>query len=274
MKIELSRIDVNYEVYGEGRPIVLLHGYWTDLRAIKGPIEPLFAERPGWKRYYLDLPGMGYTPGKPWIKNSDHMLDVVCEFIRTLIPGQKFVIGGYSYGGYLARGVISRWPDLVEGLLLVCPVVIGTIQERTRPKKNILVKDPELMAELSPEEAEEFEGWVAVQSRETYARVEEEVHTGSRRADEPFLTRIQQQDYAFTFDVDEAIGEFSEPTLILAGRQDWIVGYQDAWRILERFPRATFVVLDRAGHALPFVQEQLFDQLVLEWLDRVQESSE
>jgi pimeloyl-ACP methyl ester carboxylesterase len=65
MKCELDDIFVNYEVYGEGRPIVLLHGYWTDLRAIKGPLEPLFTKRTGWKRYYPDLPGMGHTPGKP-----------------------------------------------------------------------------------------------------------------------------------------------------------------------------------------------------------------
>ena len=274
MNCALENIDVNYEVYGEGRPIVLLHGYWADHRVIKSPLEPLFAQRAGWQRYYPDLPGMGHTPSKPWIKNSDHMLDVVSEFISKVIPETKFVIGGYSYGGYLARGVISRFPDLVEGLLQICPVVIGTIQKRTRPQKNILIQDSELLAALSPTEVEVFEGWVAVQSREIYERVREEVDPGSRLADEPFLTQLQQNDYSFSFDVDEVIGEFRKPALFLAGRQDWVVGYRDSWDIHQRFPRATYAVLDRAGHALPFVQEGLFNQLVLEWLDRVEEHSQ
>lgn len=273
MKLELSRIDVNYEVQGEGRPLVLLHGYWIDHRAMMGPFERLLTGRTGWQRYYLDLPGMGQTPGKPWIKNSDHMLDVVCEFIAKVLPEAQFAIGGYSYGGYLARGVINRIPDRVAGLLLICPVVVGPPQDRTRPDQNILVRDPDLMAELSQEDVDAFESWVAVQNRNILERVQAEVQPGFLLADEAFLSRLQEDGYSFTFDLDKAMGEFSKPTLILTGRQDWIVGYQDAWRILEQYPRATFAVLDRAGHELPFVQEQLFNQLVLEWLERVQESS-
>ncbi len=56
------------------------------------------------------------------------------------------------------------------------------------------------------------------------------------------------------------------------GRQDHWLGYKDAWKILENYPRATFAVLDRAGHCLQMEQEKLFNQLVSEWLDRVEES--
>jgi pimeloyl-ACP methyl ester carboxylesterase len=50
-----------------------------------------------------------------------------------------------------------------------------------------------------------------------------------------------------------------------------MVGYRDAWGLLERYPRATFVTLDRAGHALAEEQPTLFRVLVHEWLDRVEE---
>jgi pimeloyl-ACP methyl ester carboxylesterase len=59
---------------------------------------------------------------------------------------------------------------------------------------------------------------------------------------------------------------------MLTGRQDSSVGYRDAWTILENYPRATFVVLDRAGHGLYIEQEGLFNALVNDWLDRVEES--
>ena len=54
------------------------------------------------------------------------------------------------------------------------------------------------------------------------------------------------------------------------GRQDSIVGYRDAWEIIENYPRGSFVVLDKAGHNLQIEQEDLFNNLVLEWLDRVE----
>ena len=63
----------------------------------------------------------------------------------------------------------------------------------------------------------------------------------------------------------------SAPALIVTGRQDAVVGYRDAWSIIENFPRATFAVLDRAGHTLEVDQQPLFRALVNEWLDRVEE---
>jgi pimeloyl-ACP methyl ester carboxylesterase len=62
--------------------------------------------------------------------------------------------------------------------------------------------------------------------------------------------------------------------LILVGRQDAMVGYRDAWDILKNYPRGTFVMLDRAGHNRQIEQETLFNALVNEWLDRVEESCE
>ncbi len=57
----------------------------------------------------------------------------------------------------------------------------------------------------------------------------------------------------------------------MTGRQDSTVGYSRAWELLEQYPRATFAVLDRAGHALPHEQPELLRALVTEWLDRVRE---
>ena len=57
------------------------------------------------------------------------------------------------------------------------------------------------------------------------------------------------------------------------GRQDSAVGYVDAWHVLENYPRATYAVLDRAGHGLGEEQKGLFRALAGEWLDRVEESS-
>jgi pimeloyl-ACP methyl ester carboxylesterase len=91
--------------------------------------------------------------------------------------------------------------------------------------------------------------------------------------DPAFLDSIRQQPekYAFSIDVDALSEPFAEPTLIICGRQDAVVGYQDAWRILPNFPRATIVVFDRAGHMLE-EKDYLISALVNEWLDRVVES--
>lgn len=78
---------------------------------------------------------------------------------------------------------------------------------------------------------------------------------------------------AFTFDVDAVQEEFTKPVLFLLGRQDASVGYQDAWNILNHYPRASFAVLDRAGHNLQLEQVKQFNCLTNEWLDRVEEAA-
>ena len=63
---------------------------------------------------------------------------------------------------------------------------------------------------------------------------------------------------------------FSKPSLFIAGRQDNAVGYHDLCNLIEDCPRATFVILDIAGHNLQIEQEEVFNSLFLNWLERVE----
>jgi pimeloyl-ACP methyl ester carboxylesterase len=100
-------------------------------------------------------------------------------------------------------------------------------------------------------------------------RFEEAVVPAMPLADESSLTRIFEH-WRLT-NAPEDKQPFTKPVLILAGRQDSSVGYANAWNLVEHYPRATFAVIDRAGHALPHEQEKLVIALMAEWLDRVQE---
>jgi pimeloyl-ACP methyl ester carboxylesterase len=271
MECQIKDINVYYEIRGEGHPLVSLHGFYPDHRLMTGCLEPIFEHRGGWQRIYFDLPGMGKTPGKEWITSSDQMLDIVLDFIDYAIPGQRFVLAGESYGGYLARGIIYRRPELVDGLLFICPLIVPEPDKRSLPPRVVLVKDEELLAGLKPDDREEFESFVVVQTRDVWERTRDEVLSGVNSADEAFLTELQTHGYPLSFDVDAA-PPFEKPTLFLLGRQDTSVGYRDAWEIFENYPRGTFVVLDRVGHNMQIEQANLFDALVNEWLDRVEES--
>lgn len=146
---------VYYESLGVGTPIIMLHGFSLDQRVMKGCLERLLSARPGWRRIYLDLPGMGRTPAVDSVRNSDDMLALVLEVIDSLLPDrQPFVLAGQSYGGYLAQGIVHRRPQQVAGLLLMAPAVIADPARRQRPEHQVLVPDPTLLAELTPAEAE------------------------------------------------------------------------------------------------------------------------
>lgn len=269
MECKIKDLSINYEIIGEGKPIVMIHGYYPDHRLMMGCMEPIFRVDGGYRRIYIDLPGMGKSESAEWINNSDIMLDIVIEFIEKVIPDEKFLLVGESYGGYLTRGIVYKMQDRIDGVALICPLIIPEYSKRNVPDHVVLVKDDILLAKLNSEEAEDFNSSVVVQSEEIYERYQNEIMSGVNIANSGFLQSLMKNGYGFSFDVDKINKKFDKPTLMLLGKQDNCVGYKDAWNVLENFPRATFTILDGAGHNLQIEQEELFNSLIHEWLVRV-----
>ncbi|MBV4447940.1 alpha/beta hydrolase [Clostridium tyrobutyricum] len=270
MKYKIKDLLLNYEIVGHGKPVIMLHGYAADHRLMMGCMEPIFKNRENYKRIYIDLPGMGESNSGEWINNVDIILDIIIKFIKNIIPNEKFIIAGESYGGYVSRGIIYKMADMIDGILLICPVIIPNMKDRNLPERVVLIKDDDLLAKLSPNDAKGFGQMLTIQNKRTYRRYEVEVASGVKAADHDFLKKLKRNGFKFTFDVDKINAKFDKPALILLGHQDSRVGYKDAWCIIDNYPRATFSILDGAGHNLQIEQEKLFNCLVNEWLDRIE----
>jgi pimeloyl-ACP methyl ester carboxylesterase len=269
MQVDVRGLAVHVEERGEGRPIVLLHGWPADHRLMTVAYEPIFEARPGWRRIYPDLPGMGATPGADWIRSQDDVLDVVDGVITALLgSGARFALAGASYGAYLALGLMHRRAAVVDGVALVAPAVETDGDRVRRPERRVFFADPDVVAGLADDER----NWTnvsVVQTAATLAVFRAGVLPGIRAADHAFLERLEAGP-ELTVDVRRLPEPFDRPTLILAGRQDTNVGYLDALDLLESYPRATLAILDRAGHGLRAEQPALFRALTNEWLDRVE----
>jgi pimeloyl-ACP methyl ester carboxylesterase len=273
MECSLENITVHYDVFGEGKPIIILPGWGLNARLAAHETEPYFQGREGWKRIYIDPPGHGKTPGKDWITNQDKILDVVLSCVDKLVAGKRFSLIGISLGAYLARGVVFHRAEFIDGIAMIVPTILAEDAKRTVPLHKVLVEDPSVKADLLPEEGDSYD-MAVVHSRKwlDYQRSFPQIPE-HEMGDFEFLSKIREdpRKYAFSFDVDNLVQPFHRPALIIAGRQDAIVGYRDAWNILEKYPRATYVVFDRAGHELE-EKSDLVSVLINEWLDRVEEN--
>jgi pimeloyl-ACP methyl ester carboxylesterase len=259
-------IPLNSVTVGDGMPVLAVHGWTADHRLMSGCLEPIFAARPGFRRLYPDLPGMGETPASESLRSSDDMLDALDAFVRERLGDEPFLLIGESYGGYLARALAFRRREQVRGLALICPIGVAVDHaDRHVPPRLVLRPDPELIAGLDAHTAEEFLDVAVVQNAETLHRFSTEILPALDIADRPALTRLRRR----LTDEPETGEPFARPTLILTGRQDDWVGYADSYALLPHYPRATFAVLDVAGHNLQIEQPALFEALVGEWLDRV-----
>jgi pimeloyl-ACP methyl ester carboxylesterase len=266
----VNGIEVHYAQHGDGTPVLALHGAGVDHREIMGALEPLFAGLPGYRRIYPDLPGMGRTPAPGTVNGNDDVVEVLLGLVDAVVGEEAFLLVGHSYGAYLARAVANRRPGQVAGLALFCGVD-AQARAGDLPEHVVLHADGDLDldATLEPAMAAEFRDYLVVQTRATLRRFQETVAPGVALADHAALERIFARWRLRT--APEQGPAFTSPTLILTGRQDATAGYAGSWRLLEHYPRATFAVLDRAGHALLHEQTELVAALLAEWLDRVHE---
>ncbi|MGB7538451.1 MAG: alpha/beta hydrolase, partial [Anaerolineales bacterium] len=261
MKCQIDDIAIHYKIIGTGRPVLMIHEFGPDHRLMLGCMEPLFKEKRGWRRIYFDLPGMGRTPGPERLFNSDRMLDVVHGFVDQIIPGEPYCVAGQSYGGYLARGLAAHDSMRIKGMLLLCPVVYADAARRNLPKQVVLEAEPGLLERLSPEERSAFESVAVIRTGATLRKYARDILPGSAAADVAFLERLKETGYVFSFETGLASAVLDKPVLIVAGRQDGIVGYEDAWDLAPCYPHATYAVLDRVGHNAQIEQPALFAAL-------------
>jgi len=260
---------VAIEEVGEGTPVLLLHGFPIDRRGLLTGVGPVFDRGPGYRRLHVDLPGFGESPPDPAIDGSAAMVDYVLELIDVVIGQEPFLLVGESWGGYLAQGVLARRRDRVLGVTLVIPVVIATHADRDVPPAVVLLEEPGVLDGVGIVDAAEFREIAVVIDPSSWQYSRTAILPAMRIADEAATERIGER-YAVP-DVADAIGEpFDRPSLIVMGRQDSIVGYRDQLRLIERYPRATFAILDGAGHNLEGERTDLFRSLVADWLDRVE----
>lgn len=113
MKVNVNGINIHYEVYGEGQPIILLHGNSENLNIFDKPVEQLKNE---YKVYAIDSRCHGESDDPEEI-SYDLMAQDVIEFIKTLNLN-KPILYGFSDGGIIGILVAIKEPDILSKVIV------------------------------------------------------------------------------------------------------------------------------------------------------------
>lgn len=270
MECRINEKRVYYKDYGEGIPLLCLHGYAVEHKVLSHRLEPIFEAMPGYRRIYPDLPGMGRSSVSDAIQNADDMLDFLLEFIDQTIGSQEFLLAGESYGGYLALGLLKEIPQRLKGLLLVAPCVIPDSADRQLPPRQAVEKDKAFIEEIIGGDIADYLETAVVISGQTYRRYAEEILPGLKMSNKEFVEHYRDTGYAFSFNEQLKELHFDKPACMITGKQDHIVGYEDQWMFNKNFPRASFFLMDGAGHNLQLERPELFRAIVADWISRTE----
>ncbi|GAB1422584.1 alpha/beta hydrolase [Anaerolineales bacterium] len=113
---------VHYEVYGRGRPVILLHGWLGSWALWRETIEELSKE---FRLYALDFFGFGDSMDKSSSSFSvNNFVDLVKEFMERLGIVKAPLIG-HSMGGTVSLGVAVKYPENVVKVIVIGSPVNG-----------------------------------------------------------------------------------------------------------------------------------------------------
>lgn len=128
------------DVPASGINLLLLHGIQSHAGWYTGSCQQ-FAQK-GHRVFFLNRRGSGLDQ----IHRGDtptwrRLVKDIQEFLRDQQKrqsGGSWVLGGISWGGKLAAALASRSPDLVDGLLLMCPGIVPIVGLPLATRLNIL----------------------------------------------------------------------------------------------------------------------------------------
>ena len=116
---------IYYEVYGEGKPLFLLHGYTQSSKSWKPYVKDYEKD---YKVYLVDLTGHGKS--EPF--KEDLSIRSVAEDLNSLIQYlklKKIKAIGFSFGGDVLYQLTLINPDLIERMITIGAVGTWTIKD-------------------------------------------------------------------------------------------------------------------------------------------------
>jgi len=113
---------VHYEVYGRGRPVILLHGWlgswglWQETMAFLGQ---------HYRTYALDFWGFGESGKKRDTYAVQDFVGLVGQFMEQLGIVRAPLVG-HSMGGTVSLSVAIRYPERVSKVVVVGSPIVGS----------------------------------------------------------------------------------------------------------------------------------------------------
>jgi pimeloyl-ACP methyl ester carboxylesterase len=194
----VNGIDLSYQVFGTGAPLVLLHGGFGSVEMFGPNVELLAA---GHRVIGVDLQSHGRSPAADRPMRFEAMADDIACLMREL-ELERAAVMGFSLGGAVALRTAIQHPELVERLVLV-----STVFKRSG-------WHPEMTAGMDAMGPETAEPLKQSPMYEAYVRI------APRKDDWPVLVSQLTTQLKVDYDWSAEVAKLPMPVMIVAGDAD------------------------------------------------------
>ncbi|MGI8839848.1 MAG: alpha/beta fold hydrolase [Caulobacteraceae bacterium] len=243
-------VDLYYEVHGDGRALLLSHGYSATSQMWRGQVEALSRRH---KLIVWDMRGHGQSDA-PDYPTAYSEAATVADMAALLdaAGAEDAVVGGLSLGGYMSLAFHLAHPTRVRALLII-DTGPGYRNDEARAAWNT----------RAARTADRFES----EGLATLARAGAETQAGDHRSAKGLALAARGMLAQRDSRVIDSLPAIAVPTLVVVGADDTpFLAASDYMAV--KIPGAKKVVIPNAGHAANIDQPETFNATVLEFLEK------
>jgi pimeloyl-ACP methyl ester carboxylesterase len=242
-KIKIGNKELNYEVYGEGQPMVFLNGIMMSSASWR----PFINSFSGYKLIFLDFIDQGLSSKGDGPYTQDMHVEMLKELFEKL-GFSKVHLLGISYGGQVAMRFAIKYENMLHSLIL----------SNTTSYTNAIMKDIEEAWDYA---AGTYNGRVFFKLTMPYIYSEkfyEENIEWLKNREEALCTALTPEWYegfrravrsASDLNITSELHKITVPVLIMGAELDIITPIRYQETINKNILNSRMVVIKGAGHA-------------------------
>lgn len=263
--------EIYYEVYGEGRPILLIHGAWASHEWWRMQI-PEFSKM--YKVIAMDVRGHGKSARLDKPTTVQKLAQDVDKVLNALGISELVLIG-WSMGGMISTQYYFDHPERVKGLVLIS----SRLHKRPKMLLEAYLRIFREMFSLFMDFAD-FEGFESLKYKD---QVSKEVQKMFSPNTDPEvvkwavedLTKNRRRDYLTIvrtlarYDASDKLHMIKIPMLIIVGDRDERTPPEFARKIHEKVPHSKLVIVEGHGHYVLLERPDIVNKEILSFLESI-----
>lgn len=252
---KVGDLSISYLRGGRGQPLLYLHGLagwgrWETYHMALGITNFVYAPQlPGWSD--------GQIP--PSLLSVADYARLFVQFLDALGLRQVDLVG-HSFGGWIALHLAVAQPERVSRLVVVDPMGLDI---PSAPALNLDHIDEDAFLRAA------FAQTGEVVIRGDFAGVREDVRRGPeferQWKSREIIVRLVRGQYTDS-DLMNRLTTITADTLVVWGREDKVVPWQQGEVLARSIPRAKFAVIADAGHTPMREKRETFQRIVRDFL--------
>lgn len=262
-RARVNGIEMAYELRGAGAPLVMIHGAQGD-QTMFANLASAFQDR--FRVLTFDQRGSGLSE-KP---DMDYSISMLADDTAALMEHVGFPAAhviGVSMGGTIAQELALRHPRKVLSMVLGCTTAGGP--------KSVRIGGDSLAAAYStqPMSAEErgralaeaafSKGYLAQHPEVVSAMVE----SRRQRPLDPMALGHRMKAIS-EHDAYDRLPQIGCPTLVITGKEDALVPWENSRILAQRIPGAELTLLEPAGHCFWLEQPEASVDAISRFLEK------